>query len=142
MRFIFLCNSRKSLVNICLMKKLKCTVTKLILCFYNLFNAVAFAIFPTPITALFRIHQRFKGLFFNQLNASFNVELMQNYVFPIKLKYWVGVQQGQLTSWGERRWLLSLGHPSSDGVTIKIPYMVDVLHQPAFRSGLIKTESG
>ena len=39
--------------------------------------------------------------------------------------------------------------PSSDGVTIKMPYGVDVLHRPAshrifssFPIGLVKTESG
>ena len=44
------------------------------------------------------------------------------------MKYWVGVQ------------------PSSDGVTIKMPYGVDVLHRPAshpiFSYWLVKTESG
>ena len=32
-----------------------------------------------------------------------------------------------LTSWGEGASLALVGHPSSDGVTIKIPYTVDVL---------------
>ena len=31
-----------------------------------------------------------------------------------------------LTSWGEGASLALVGHPSSDGVTIKIPYRVDV----------------
>ena len=39
-----------------------------------------------------------------------------------------------------------VGHPSSDGVTIKMHYGVDILHQPAlhppFPIGLAKTESG
>ena len=39
-----------------------------------------------------------------------------------------------------------VGHPSSDGVTIKMPYEVDVLHRPAshpyFPIKLVKTESG
>ena len=39
-----------------------------------------------------------------------------------------------------------VGHPSSDGVTIKIPYGVGVLHRPAshpiFPIGLVKSESG
>ena len=38
-----------------------------------------------------------------------------------------------------------VGHPSSDGVTIKMPYGVDVLHQPdshpIFPIGLVKAES-
>ena len=37
-----------------------------------------------------------------------------------------------LRSWGEGASLALVGHPSSDGITIKIPYGVDVLlHQPA-----------
>ena len=37
-----------------------------------------------------------------------------------------------VTSWGEGASLALFGHPSSDGITIKIPYGVDVLlHQPA-----------
>ena len=45
------------------------------------------------------------------------------------LKYWVGGQWGQSYLMGRR---CLFGHPSSDGVTIKIPYEVDVLlHQPA-----------
>ena len=32
-----------------------------------------------------------------------------------------------LTSWGEDASLALVGHPSSDGVAIKIPYGVDVL---------------
>ena len=32
-----------------------------------------------------------------------------------------------LTSWGEGASLALVGHPSSDGVTIKIPFAVDVL---------------
>ena len=36
-----------------------------------------------------------------------------------------------LTSWGEGASLAFVGHPSSDGVTIKMPYGVDALHRPA-----------
>ena len=32
---------------------------------------------------------------------------------------------------GEGASLALVGHPSSDGVSIKMPYGVDVLHQPA-----------
>ena len=43
-------------------------------------------------------------------------------------------------------YLVLVGYPSSDGVTIKMPYRVDVLHRPAlhppFPVGLVKTESG
>ena len=47
---------------------------------------------------------------------------------PETLKYWVGVQWASLTSWGEGASLALVGHPSSDGVTIKMPYGVDALH--------------
>ena len=55
-------------------------------------------------------------------------------------------RQASLTSWGERAFLALVGHPSSDGVTIKILYWVDVsLHPPAlhpiFSYWLVKTES-
>ena len=51
-----------------------------------------------------------------------------------------------LTSWGESASLALVGHPSSDGVTIKLPYGVDVyyidqLHTSSFTIGLVKTES-
>ena len=36
-----------------------------------------------------------------------------------------------LTSWGEGASLALVGHPSSHGVTIKMPFGVDVLHGPA-----------
>ena len=36
-----------------------------------------------------------------------------------------------LTSWGEGASLALVGHPSSDGITIKMSYGVDVLHRPA-----------
>ena len=52
-------------------------------------------------------------------------------VSPETLQYWVGVQRVSLTSWGEGASLSLVGHPSSDGVTIKMPYGVDVLHRPA-----------
>ena len=50
-----------------------------------------------------------------------------------------------LTSWGEGASLALVGHPSSDGITIKIPYGVDVLlHRPAspliFSYWLVKTK--
>ena len=51
-----------------------------------------------------------------------------------------------LTSWGKGASLVLVGHPSSDGITIKIPYKVDVLlHRPAshpiFFYWLVKTKS-
>ena len=45
------------------------------------------------------------------------------------MKYWVGVQRSQSYLMGEGASLALVGHPSSDGVTIKLP--VDVLHRPA-----------
>ena len=50
------------------------------------------------------------------------------------------------TSWGEGVSLALVGNPPSDCVTIKMPYEVNILHQPAlhptFPIGLVKTESG
>ena len=46
---------------------------------------------------------------------------------PETLKYWAGVQRGH----SYLTWEALVGHPSSDGVTIKMPYGVDVLHRPA-----------
>ena len=51
-----------------------------------------------------------------------------------------------LTSWRESASLALVGHPSSDGITIKIPYGVDVLlHRPAshpsFHIGLVNAKS-
>ena len=50
--------------------------------------------------------------------------------------YWVCVQTTwlvssgtSLTAWGEGASLGLVGHPSSHGVTIKMPYGVDVLHR-------------
>ena len=41
---------------------------------------------------------------------------------PKTLKYWVGVQGANLTSKGEGASLALVGHPSINGVTIKMPY--------------------
>ena len=63
---------------------------------------------------------------------SYSTENYEKILFiPETLKCWVGVQRGQSYFMG-RRCLFSLGyHPSSDGVTIKMPYRVDVLQWPA-----------
>ena len=53
------------------------------------------------------------------------------YYYITEIKYWVGIQWASLTSWGEGASLALVGHPSSDGVTIKMPYGIDVLHRPA-----------
>ena len=53
---------------------------------------------------------------------------------PVDINTWRAVIRlyvNSLTSWGEGTSLALVGHPSSDGVTIKMPYGVDVLHQPA-----------
>ena len=39
--------------------------------------------------------------------------------------------RASLASWGEGASLALVCHPSSDGITRKMPYGVDVLHQPA-----------
>ena len=41
---------------------------------------------------------------------------------------------GSLKSWGEGASSALFGHPSSDGVTIKMLYGADFLHQPASHS--------
>ena len=38
--------------------------------------------------------------------------------------------RASLTSWREGASLALVGDPSSDGVLIKMPYKVDVLHRP------------
>ena len=51
-----------------------------------------------------------------------------------------------LISWREGASLTLVGHPSSDVVTIKIPYGIDVfidqLRTPSFPIGFVKTEFG
>ena len=42
--------------------------------------------------------------------------------------------RASLTAWGEGASLTLVAHPSSDGIAIKMPYGVDVLHQPASHS--------
>ena len=51
-------------------------------------------------------------------------------ILDIQISYWV-TSRVSLTSWGEGASLALVDHPSSDGVTIKMPYGVDVLHRPA-----------
>ena len=51
-----------------------------------------------------------------------------------------------LTSWGKAASLALVGYSSSDGITLKIHYGVDVLLQlpalyPTFSFGLVKTKS-
>ena len=58
-------------------------------------------------------------------------DMLQKAHVPGILKYWVCVQRGQSTSWGEGASLALVGHASSDGITIKMPYGVNLLHRPA-----------
>ena len=44
--------------------------------------------------------------------------------FPETLKYWVGVQRHQSYLMGKRCLFALIGHPSNDGVTMKMPYVV------------------
>ena len=43
-------------------------------------------------------------------------------------KLWLVSSGASFTSWGEGASLALVGDPSSDGVTIKMPYGIDVLH--------------
>ena len=60
--------------------------------------------------------------------CKFLISKCEKFLFPKTLKYWVGVQRRQ---WREGASLALVGHPSSNGVTIKMPLGVDVLHWPA-----------
>ena len=53
------------------------------------------------------------------------IQLLDN--TPGTLKYWVGVHQGQSYLMGGGASLALVSHPSTGGITIKIPYGVDVL---------------
>ena len=56
-------------------------------------------------------------------------------IYPETLKYWVGVQQGQSYLMGRSASLALVDHPSSDDITINIPYGLDVLlHHPVIQS--------
>ena len=50
-------------------------------------------------------------------------------------RHWMVSSGVSPSSWGEGATLALVGHPSSDGITIKVPYVVDVsLHRPVSRS--------
>ena len=68
-------------------------------------------------------------IFFNYLPCYFHW-LTPFYVFKsVKIENTGLVSsRASLTSWGEGASLALVGHPSSDGVAIKIAYGVDVLH--------------
>ena len=46
--------------------------------------------------------------------------------------YWVGVQRGHLTLWGEGASLALVDHPSNDGVLIKMLHEVGLFNCPTF----------
>ena len=51
--------------------------------------------------------------------------------------------RASLTSWGEGASLALVGHPSDDGLTIKIPYGKDaLLHRPALHHIARSVETG
>ena len=58
----------------------------------------------------------------------------QKSIIPWDIEVLAWCPGGSVLSQGEKASLTLVGHPSSDGVTIKIPYRVDVLlHQPALQ---------
>ena len=83
---------------------------------------------------------QFKKLIFSQKSYYFKAILTSHLHKKIKLhiarrtRHWnTGLVSGgaSLPSWGEGASLAFVGHPSSGGVTIKMPYGIDVLHWPA-----------
>ena len=72
----------------------------------------------------------------NIISASLVLGLPQKNDFKIFPYFNPGLvsSRGSLTSWGEGASLALVGHPSSDGVTIKMPYGVDVLHRSVSHS--------
>ena len=70
-------------------------------------------------------------ILFTKINLFIEINIHINIIktFPPEtMKYWVGVQWGQSYLMGEGASLALVGNPSSDGITIKMPYGVDVLH--------------
>ena len=67
------------------------------------------------------------------------IKIVFNSVLPRDINTDLVSSGTSLTSWGEGASLALLGHCSSDGVMIKMPYGVDVLHRPALHQA---TESG
>ena len=58
----------------------------------------------------------------------------QKSIIPWDIEVLAWCPGGSVLSQGEKASLTLVGHPSSDGVTIKIPYRADVLlHQPALQ---------
>ena len=58
----------------------------------------------------------------------------QKSIIPRDIEVLAWCPGGSVLSQGEKASLTLVGHPSSDGVTIKVPYRADVLlHQPALQ---------
>ena len=77
-----------------------------------------------------------KYLFVEKLYQCYKywLRLVQTSMYPKTLKHWLVSCEGSLTSWREGASLALVGHPSSNGVTIKLLYVADALHQPALYS--------
>ena len=76
------------------------------------------------ITFLLRLLFSTYSILFTQFTVPYT---LYYYFSPETLKNLVGVQQDSVASWGESASLALVGHCSSDGVTIKIPYGIDDL---------------
>ena len=61
-------------------------------------------------------------------------EYVKGYFSPRQLNTGLVSSRDSLISWGQDASVALVGHPSSDGVTIKMPDWVDVLHRPASHS--------
>ena len=74
-----------------------------------------------------KIFSAFYPTLHESFSNSYGFALLQEFIFYTGL-----VSSGaSLTSWGEGASLALVGNPSSDGMTIKMPYGVDVFHRLA-----------
>ena len=81
---------------------------------------------PFPTTSLGSSRRKKSDGGNNHHLGCFLRDIRQLVVFTETLKYWVGIQRDQSYLMERRCTLALVGHPSSDGVTIKIPYGVDL----------------
>ena len=73
--------------------------------------------------------QKIKQISQHNFRDSFSIKIISSPNFHL---YTGLVSSGaSFTSGGEGASLALVDHPSSDGITIKMPYGVDVLHRPA-----------
>ena len=112
---------------------------------------IAFFCFQIMLVAALEIHRgtwQFLRLFPREICIFSNVrrKIIAESKLP-SLRHWsIGLASSgaSLNSWGEVISLALVDDPSSDGVTIKMLYGVDVLHRPAsppsFPIGLVKTD--